>query len=258
MANPPDPSLADPAVTPADSGLRCPRCEYNLTGLTENRCPECGTAFDPEELRRILAGQWGPIPGWDDRGGAHILVAFARVCWTIWFAPGAFARRFPLCHDRYSATAFRWLARAVAVGIFWITPVILYVAMGGFPGKARHLAPAILVFYLPIVLSGLFASAACEMVLSVLLDVAVGRIMPPHPRATRSWSGLVGFYSSFLIITAATAGVAGNVIIAHLGVGTRLGDTLLLPLFAVDLLWWWYCLGRPWRSAPSAARGERS
>ncbi len=28
----------------------CPKCGYNLTGLTENRCPECGTAFDPVDL----------------------------------------------------------------------------------------------------------------------------------------------------------------------------------------------------------------
>ncbi len=28
------------------SQATCPRCEYNLTGLTSNRCPECGTRFD--------------------------------------------------------------------------------------------------------------------------------------------------------------------------------------------------------------------
>ena len=27
----------------------CRRCGYNLTGLTEARCPECGTGFDTDE-----------------------------------------------------------------------------------------------------------------------------------------------------------------------------------------------------------------
>ena len=38
---------------PPDAGedLRCPLCDYNLRGLVEPRCPECGHAFDWAELR---------------------------------------------------------------------------------------------------------------------------------------------------------------------------------------------------------------
>jgi len=28
----------------------CPLCEYNLRGLSENRCPECGYVFDWNEV----------------------------------------------------------------------------------------------------------------------------------------------------------------------------------------------------------------
>jgi hypothetical protein len=39
------------AVTGArGSGIVCPSCSYNLTGLREARCPECGTQYTLDEL----------------------------------------------------------------------------------------------------------------------------------------------------------------------------------------------------------------
>ncbi len=32
--------------------LQCPVCQYDVSGLPENVCPECGTAFDPAQLRQ--------------------------------------------------------------------------------------------------------------------------------------------------------------------------------------------------------------
>ena len=34
--------------------LFCPKCGYNLSNLPENRCPECGEAFDPVKLQTQL------------------------------------------------------------------------------------------------------------------------------------------------------------------------------------------------------------
>lgn len=41
------------AASPANS-ISCPTCGYNLTGLTESRCPECGSKFT---LNELLASQ---------------------------------------------------------------------------------------------------------------------------------------------------------------------------------------------------------
>ncbi len=40
------------AGCPEDGGLRCPACEYNLTGLDSARCPECGRPLDWPAIRR--------------------------------------------------------------------------------------------------------------------------------------------------------------------------------------------------------------
>lgn len=58
--------------------LYCPQCDYNLTGLTENRCPECGLGFDPVELARIISKSPLPI----SIGRAAFYLAASPVLWT--------------------------------------------------------------------------------------------------------------------------------------------------------------------------------
>ena len=33
-----------------NAGLHCPHCAYDLSGVTELRCPECGERFNPDYL----------------------------------------------------------------------------------------------------------------------------------------------------------------------------------------------------------------
>jgi len=37
--------------------MRCLGCGYDLRGLPENRCPECGRAFDPDDSTTFLCSQ---------------------------------------------------------------------------------------------------------------------------------------------------------------------------------------------------------
>jgi len=45
--------------------MRCLSCKYDLRNLSENRCPECGRVFDPNDPLTFLpdAGDRRPI-GW--------------------------------------------------------------------------------------------------------------------------------------------------------------------------------------------------
>ncbi len=49
----PDKEIPEPGIPgegvpiPESLGLACPECGYNLTGLTQWRCPECGERFSP-------------------------------------------------------------------------------------------------------------------------------------------------------------------------------------------------------------------
>jgi hypothetical protein len=101
-----------PTAVPSDTGLRCPRCEYNLTGLVEARCPECGTTFDWEDVRR--GGPKYPTIAFERSRGWRKVPAFVVTWATILFAPWVFARQAVTRASGWHALVF---------GVFCFVPV---------------------------------------------------------------------------------------------------------------------------------------
>ena len=64
---------------PADADLACPLCGYNLRGLVDPRCPECGFAFKWAELldERRSRHPWLFEHG---RGGRTLFATYVRTC----------------------------------------------------------------------------------------------------------------------------------------------------------------------------------
>jgi len=63
-------------MTDTTDDIFCPSCSYNLRGLAENRCPECGSEFDPAAPRIT------EIP-WEHRDRLGWFRAYTQTVWMV-------------------------------------------------------------------------------------------------------------------------------------------------------------------------------
>jgi DNA-directed RNA polymerase subunit RPC12/RpoP len=138
----------------ADEGIRCLHCGYNLTGITSERCPECGAPFDRAELLASTAGAPAPIPIWDDRETVGYLHAFLRTVAAVCLTPRRYLRRMPPNPSIESARAFCLTCYLVAAAI-GIVPAVFDLTL--------------LVAVVPLVVGGLTAMAFMQLTLATAL-----------------------------------------------------------------------------------------
>lgn len=83
----------EPSVEPPlTAGLNCYRCGYDLTGLPQPRCPECGVEFEWNDPRLIAEFHHGVA--FEKAGTIRGFVLGFVLTWlTVLFAPWIFARQ---------------------------------------------------------------------------------------------------------------------------------------------------------------------
>lgn len=165
------------------SGLHCPTCDYDLTGLSKNRCPECGERFDRRILRKIAAGE--PLPAVPYETD-HTLRGLWKTWWLALTNRGKLADKFPPVHHRGNALLYTLFCFHIAL----------------FLNLAAYLRLAIILD--DYILRGPFLLLTFPLFLWIWLFqtlVAAGLALLVPPRRVRAkfrfWRGLTHYTSGY-------------------------------------------------------------
>jgi len=120
------PSPDSPDTTPFATHVICPRCGYDLHGLTSERCPECGLSVDT-----VIA--MGSMP-WIHRHAVGVLRAYIRTIWAVTFRGRGLFSNLAGRVDYADAQRFRWATVAVFATTVVVGVVIPTVFDSGYRG----------------------------------------------------------------------------------------------------------------------------
>ena len=232
-----------PPTESAEMHLDCPTCGYLLTGLPEDRCPECGIVFDRARLLLTASPDTRPVHTWNDRSTFGLVGAFCRTCMATWFHPGRFAGSFPRRHSSRSAWGFSLMCYGVAFAVL-LFPMMMRSESGGY-GATIIQATTFMVFIFPGVV---VAAIGCEWLIARVLSRHFHVPNIPRADAYHFWRGLTHFFSSYFILSgigfalweAAPGRTAPNS-------GNPLFDIVFFSsrgVIPIVFLWWVFSLNR--------------
>ena len=134
----------DPPPAADDDSRHCGNCGYDLRGIGEPRCPECGTPFDPS--RPAVA-----VVPWFHRRAIGNAAAVWRTWRLVAWRPGRLGAEVWLDSELHArdATRFRWICVTVASISAALSLMMLFVDLHAVPlGFAVAIGPVLLFFYM--------------------------------------------------------------------------------------------------------------
>lgn len=224
-------------TAPAKPELHCLHCGYDLRGLPEDRCPECGHYFDRAHLMALMS----PTPQPTTDGAGRRLDPLEVACRAA-FAPRDLARLVPVCpapsHGRICKAVYDRLVILPMVGFATVCGLSKFGLMWDVGGIA------LFAFFVGLCL--LFGAWLCETVTAALLAaiVRVRGVAEPYG----FWRAITRYTGGFLILTAGWATLSAMTAIpSELSPRMACCGMGLVPVF----FWWSLALGEMIR-----ARGE--
>lgn len=171
------------------AGGRCRECDYDLTGVGEERCPECGLEFGAAFIRRAADGEPIASTPWDTDW------RFFATMKRIYLQPRRFANRLAPNPLVFRAVLFALVVAMLGLVISLGTDV----PSGGayyFSGRFRF-AIEIVRLLLPV-----FVILIMFTIQEIFAGVFAVLAPPAKPRARwRTWRAVMHYHAAFSIFT---------------------------------------------------------
>ncbi len=150
----------------------CLHCGYSLRGLTENRCPECGNPFDPDEMANSYLPEWPRLMVWFLTAACLTCLfrALSRFLWA--FGLGVplslmFAGRQNFA-DLFESATTVVIAPFAIIGLMRRTEWGRKTAIGLFVLQALALVPVILYLSVRLGTAGPYGGLGAGMIFEIV------------------------------------------------------------------------------------------